>query len=160
MLPSSGNSEPRSVKADLYKLNVYSGPNGKFKAHVDTPRSVSQFGSLVVALPVAHKGGELVVRSCGKEMTFDWSSDSADSKPEIKWAAFYSDYEHEVLEVTSGHRVTLTYNLYSDKPAAGLLDATSLPLYEPLKFALQTPGFLQEGKNRITFFVAGQSCSF
>jgi hypothetical protein len=43
-------------KAELYKLNVYSGPNGKFKAHVDTPRSKTQVGSLVVALPVEHTG--------------------------------------------------------------------------------------------------------
>ena len=27
----------------------------------------------------------------------------------IKWAAFYSDVEHEILPVTEGHRVTLTY---------------------------------------------------
>ena len=43
-------------KAELYKLNIYSAPSGKFKAHVDTPRSKSQVGSLVVALPVEHKG--------------------------------------------------------------------------------------------------------
>lgn len=46
----------RSVRAELYKLNVYSGPDGKFKAHVDTPRSPAQFGSLVVCLPVEHEG--------------------------------------------------------------------------------------------------------
>jgi hypothetical protein len=60
------------VKAELYKLNassmrlilcalteilqVYSGPSGKFKPHVDTPRSDRQMGSLVVSLPVKHKG--------------------------------------------------------------------------------------------------------
>lgn len=44
------------VKAELYKLNVYSAPSGKFKPHVDTPRSDRQMGSLVVCLPVAHKG--------------------------------------------------------------------------------------------------------
>lgn len=49
-------SEPRRVLADLYKLNVYSAPSGKFKAHVDTPRDAKQFGSLVVCLPVAHEG--------------------------------------------------------------------------------------------------------
>lgn len=29
----------RSLKAELYKLNFYSAPSGKFIAHVDTPRS-------------------------------------------------------------------------------------------------------------------------
>lgn len=42
-------------------------------------------------------------------MTFDWGK----STQNIQFAAFYSDVEHEVLEVQSGHRVTLTYNLYA-----------------------------------------------
>ncbi|PQE26078.1 oxidoreductase protein [Rutstroemia sp. NJR-2017a BBW] len=44
------------VKAELYKLNVYSGPSGKFEKHVDTPRGALQFGSLVVCLPYEHQG--------------------------------------------------------------------------------------------------------
>jgi hypothetical protein len=30
----------------------------------------------------------------------------------VRWTAFYSDCLHEVEPVTSGYRVTLTYNLY------------------------------------------------
>ena len=108
LLPNSTGGEPRAIKAELYKLNVYSAPGGKFKPHVDTPRSTSQIGSLVVALPVTHEGGELAVRFAGKEMVFDWSSNAEDEETVISWAAFYSDCEHEVFEVTSGHRVTLT----------------------------------------------------
>ena len=44
------------VVAELYKLNVYSGPSGMFKSHVDTPRGRTQFGSLVVCLPTEFKG--------------------------------------------------------------------------------------------------------
>ena len=67
---------PQGVRAELYKLNVftliyaycsaasgankllqiYSAPSGKFLAHVDTPRGVLQFGSLVVCLPCQHEG--------------------------------------------------------------------------------------------------------
>lgn len=54
--------EQGSVKAELYKLNVYSGPSGKFKAHVDTPRSDTQVGSLVVALPSVFEGKQ--ARTC------------------------------------------------------------------------------------------------
>ena len=43
------------VTAELYKLNFYSAPSGKFKSHVDTPRGPAQFGSLVVCLPCPHK---------------------------------------------------------------------------------------------------------
>jgi hypothetical protein len=35
---------------------IYSGPGGKFKAHVDTPRGATQFGSLVVCLPHSFTG--------------------------------------------------------------------------------------------------------
>jgi hypothetical protein len=44
------------VVAELYKLNVYSGPSGMFKPHIDTPRGRTQFGSLVVCLPTIFKG--------------------------------------------------------------------------------------------------------
>lgn len=46
----------RAVRAELYKLNVYSGPSGRFRPHVDTPRSDRQVGSLVVCLPYPFRG--------------------------------------------------------------------------------------------------------
>ncbi|KAI4729404.1 hypothetical protein E4T49_02837 [Aureobasidium sp. EXF-10728] len=100
------------IRAELYKLNVYSGPSGKFKAHVDTPRSETQIGSLVVCLPSEFEGGVLSVSHQGNTVGFDWSaSSSIGQTPAIHWAAFYSDCSHEVQEVTAGHRITLTYNL-------------------------------------------------
>ncbi|KAF6224617.1 hypothetical protein HO173_012960 [Letharia columbiana] len=50
---------PQGVRGELYKLNIYSAPSGKFLSHVDTPRGVMQFGSLVVCLPCQHEGGIL-----------------------------------------------------------------------------------------------------
>ena len=54
------------------------------------------------------------MRHAGKEVVFDWATSAAERKVQstVDWAAFYSDCEHEVLEVSKGHRVTLTYNLY------------------------------------------------
>lgn len=120
---------------------------------MDTPRSELQFGSLVVCLPCDHEGGQLVVRHQGQTTTFDWSGSSND----IKWAAFYSDCEHEVLEVTSGHRITLTYNLYMRRglgEIAGLsqtLDAQQLPAYKEIKDALAHPEFMTEGKSAFPY---------
>jgi hypothetical protein len=60
-------------------------------------------------------GGQLAVRHAGKEVVFDWSTTGEDQTgkgAKVQWAAFYSDCEHEVYEVTSGHRLTLTYNLF------------------------------------------------
>jgi hypothetical protein len=80
-------------------------------------------------------------------MTFDWSGSTKD----VQWAAFYSDCEHEVFEVTSGHRVTLTYNLFVRRGLGELaghsqmLDVQQLPLYQEVKAALANPEFMSEG---------------
>ena len=135
LMPSS-----TPIRAELYMLNVYSA-GGHFKRHVDTPRSADMFGSLVVCLPSCFEGGELVTRHQGREVKFDWSSTTT-----AQWSAFYSDVEHKVLPVISGHRITLTYNLYHTKPALlSSLNITTNPLYCELKAALQNPHFMREG---------------
>lgn len=89
------------------------GPGGFFKPHVDTPRSDSMFGSLVVVLPTVHEGGCFIIRHGGKEWTLDSAQKVRDqSSPQATFIAFYSDVEHEISHVISGYRVTLTYNLY------------------------------------------------
>jgi hypothetical protein len=77
------------------------------------------FGSLVIVFPTKHKGGALLFRHDGGESTFDSAAMvGAQIEPSIAFIAFYSDVEHEVNPVTSGYRVTLTYNLYfSTEPA-------------------------------------------
>jgi hypothetical protein len=106
----------------------------------------------VVSLPSDHEGGQLAVRNAGNEVVFDWSkSANTDTSPCIKWAAFYSDCQHEVLQVTSGHRITLTYNLFVTRGhghlagAATALDATTLPLYKTIQTALEKQGFFRKG---------------
>jgi hypothetical protein len=100
----------------------------------------------VVCLPCAHKGGELAVRHDGREMKFDWTEDSTS----VQWAAFYSDCEHEVLPVTEGYRVTLTYNLYYNKkghqiPASPNWHGSTLPLYQVFSEVLQSKDFMPHG---------------
>ncbi|KAI1419486.1 hypothetical protein F5Y12DRAFT_789007 [Xylaria sp. FL1777] len=144
----------RGVRAELSKLNVYSGPSGHFRAHVDTPRSVDQFGSLVVCLPVAYTGGQLVVQHLDRHVEFDWGTSQQDmlNSPTIQWAAFYSDCTREVLEVVSGHRITLTYNLYATHGGGAITglsnntDMKSLFLYEQFSRLLQDDTVLSEGQ--------------
>ncbi|KAI0789713.1 hypothetical protein C8Q75DRAFT_149016 [Abortiporus biennis] len=117
------DDEDADVRAELYKLNVY-GPGSFFKTHKDTPRGEKMFGSLVIILPTAYEGGELVLRDRGEEWKLgastqlispDSDSDSDSNNPQkMKYIAFYGDVDHEVLEVTSGYRITITYNLYYD----------------------------------------------
>ncbi|KAJ0422048.1 hypothetical protein BJY00DRAFT_311449 [Aspergillus carlsbadensis] len=139
----------RRIKAELYKMNVYSGPSGLFRKHVDTPCAANQIGSLVVSLPSKFTGGSLHVEHHGNKVTFDWShkSDTA-----IQWAAFYSDCEHEIETITAGDRITLTYNLYVTEPIGDLnpsptapMDPTSLPMHAWIKDLLAKDAFLKDG---------------
>ncbi|TDL27746.1 hypothetical protein BD410DRAFT_835057 [Rickenella mellea] len=120
-----GLRDERSIKLEMYKLNVY-GEGSFFKAHKDTPHGDTMFGSLVIVLPSLHQGGALLLKHEGKEVTIDAAKD-LDAKPPgtVAWVAFYSDVEHEVEQVVSGHRVTITYNLY-------FTDSSTLPLPKEL----------------------------
>ncbi|KAI6111169.1 hypothetical protein F5141DRAFT_1112871 [Pisolithus sp. B1] len=108
-----GKDEKRRIKVEMYKLNVY-GKDSFFKAHKDTPRSETMFGSLVVVFPTPHQGGEFVLRQDGHEWVIDFAKMIPDTaeKACVGYVSFFSDIEHEVRVVTAGHRVTLTYNLY------------------------------------------------
>ena len=100
-----------SLQAELYELTVYA-PGGFLKAHVDESQSEYMFGSLVVCLPTQCSGGELIIHHEKNEIKYDWSSPASDPLNGLCWATFLSDSEHEVLPVTGGYRVTVTYNLY------------------------------------------------
>jgi len=79
--------EGMKVSAELYKLLVYDA-GGFFLAHRDTEKAGGMFGTLVVVLPSAHRGGELVLRHAGREVTLDLSDAEIS---EVKFAAFYAD---------------------------------------------------------------------
>lgn len=125
----------------MIALSFFLGPGSFFKAHVDTPRSDEMFGSLVVVLPTVHEGGSLVFRHNGQERTFDTAREvSSHEFPRIAFVAFYSDVEHEVSVVTSGYRVTLTYNLYlTNYPSvkSGLGIGLDREVVEKMKTALE-----------------------
>jgi hypothetical protein len=91
------------------------------------------FGSLVVVFPTPHEGGALFLRHRGDEWIFDSGRElAAVREPSIGYVAFFSDVEHEVGHVISGHRVTLTYNLYFDKGvSSNFKDAASEQLFLP-----------------------------
>jgi hypothetical protein len=117
------------------------------------------FGSLVIVFPSPHEGGALLLRHRGQEWTFDSGGAlaAADDQPSIGYVAFFSDIEHEVTPVTSGHRITLTYNLYFDDGGpVSPNDAVSEHLISPrlpnqLRFRdaftalLENPEFLADG---------------
>lgn len=114
-----------ALSAQLYKLNVHQ-PGDFFKAHLDTPRSGSMVGTLVVCLPRAHTGGQLVVQHQDSTAKYDWGSQLDGSTRILHWAFFFSDVRHEILPITSGTRLTLTYNLLATPAEAPPLQAVHL----------------------------------
>jgi hypothetical protein len=95
------------IAAELHKLLVYDR-GGFFVGHRDTEKAPGMFATLVVVLPSTFEGGELVVRHKGREVRLDLR---CEEPAEVAFAAFYADCVHEVLPVTAGCRLTLTYNL-------------------------------------------------
>ena len=165
-------TENKHIKAEPYKLNVYGDSRhgaspvpacltllylldkgSFFKPHKDTPRGTDMLGSLVIIYPTAHEGGELVLRHKDHEWKFDTNSLTvSQSSPSLAYVAFYSDIEHEVLKVTSGRRVTVTYNLYLVDPVSrpGVPTITPNPktvsnLQTTLQGLLKSPEFLPDG---------------
>ena len=110
-------------------------------------------GSLVIVYPTGYEGGELVFRHKDREWKFDANSLTVlKSSPSLAYVAFYSDIEHEVLEVTSGRRVTITYNLYlvdpASRPEASAVDPdlkNLSNLQTTLRGLLNSPEFLPSG---------------
>ena len=99
----------RKVELRLYKLLVYD-KGSFFLPHRDTQKTENHFGTVVLSMPVKHKGGELFVRHNGQERCYNLDPGRLTAK--CQWAAFYTDVEHEIKEITSGHRITLIYHLY------------------------------------------------
>jgi 2OG-Fe(II) oxygenase superfamily len=100
------------LTAALHSVLVYE-PGQFFVAHQDSEKDDAMVATLVAVLPSSHSGGELVVHRGGQATTY------RGSKTGIAMAAFYADCRHEVLPVTSGYRIALTYNLSVDGGAAG-----------------------------------------
>jgi hypothetical protein len=81
---------------------------------------------------------------------FDWSNTESNS---LHWATFYTNCEHEVLEVKTGHRITVTNNFYVSEHVGGVIpqfsttNAALSPLYDGAKEMLEQPDFMKEGRN-------------
>ena len=110
---------PEHTSAQPYKLLVYE-PGGFFAPHRDTEKVDGMVATLVVSLPVAGAGGELVIRHGERQAVVDLRTDEPS---ELAFAAFYADCVHELRPVTAGHRVALVYHLVVRGAAAAVLRA-------------------------------------
>ncbi len=113
--------EKLKLRPHLYKLLLYE-TGSFFVAHRDGEKLERMVATLVIALPSAHQGGELVVRHEGREKVIDFGPRSAF---QTQFAAFYADCEHEIRPVTGGFRLTLVYNLTLERAKKPIAAPTS-----------------------------------
>ena len=108
------------LRAELHSVLMYE--QGQFFAsHKDSEKVDAMVGTLVVTLPSTSRGGALVVQHCGRREEY------RSSNRLLSFVALYADCEHEVLPLTSGHRVALTYNLSLDGDSStGKVDALAV----------------------------------
>ncbi|XP_028397869.1 uncharacterized protein LOC114521584 [Dendronephthya gigantea] len=100
--------DKKAVKAKLYKVLLYE-KGGHFKAHRDTEKENGMFATMVLQLPSKFEGGKITVRHAGDEKVV--KMDGERSSYCCKYAAHYSDCEHEVSKIVSGYRLALVYSL-------------------------------------------------
>ena len=101
---------------------------------------------LASTLLILDPGGVLRIKHRGETQDFAWGDTSQQS---VQWAAFYGDCEHEVLEVTKGHRITLIYNLYYSSIgnlAQPVSNPHHLPLFDIAREMLLQPQFMRKGQ--------------
>ena len=105
-----GLANEQTLRAHLHNLLIYN--KGQFfKKHQDTEKLDGMVATMVIVLPSAHIGGDLVVYHGDENQTFSSEHLSTDK---LKCFAFYADCQHEVQKVTQGNRAVLTFNLVLD----------------------------------------------
>lgn len=104
----------------LYNLLLYEA-GSFFLPHRDGEKVDRMVATLVLVLPSAFQGGELIVRHDGQERVIDFGAQE-ECAYRAHFAAFYADCEHEVLPLRSGFRLCLVYNLVL-RSSKGSIDA-------------------------------------
>lgn len=130
---------------------------GFFKLHKDTPKAENHIGTLLIGLPFAFTGGELLLTHGNGAATIDWSDTHLSALKEgnlaLPWVFFYSDVEHEILPVKSGHRVTLSFDVYGSQVVTYSqpngrqpeFDAKGTKLFDQLQHLLENPKVFPDG---------------
>ncbi|KAI7962189.1 hypothetical protein MJO28_000283 [Puccinia striiformis f. sp. tritici] len=119
------------IRVRLDKMLIYE-PGGRSEPQTDLERTKGMFGTLMICLPSAHKGGEVLAKHKGGSVVLG----NSDATP--SFSCWYSDVSHEVLPVQSGYRCVLIYNLAikpgSTRPTASSLhDLKEAPLRNTLE---------------------------
>lgn len=135
----------QQIKVELCNLHVCSGIESCYQGSAECLGD--SIGTLLVCLPSQFMGGNLVVHHNGQKVEFKWQSASLECQDQaINWAAVFNDAKYEMLPVTSGFCLTLTYKVYNgiSKERPSVIPPRN-PFYQYLENALHTPHFMREG---------------
>ncbi|GAQ83930.1 hypothetical protein KFL_001690080 [Klebsormidium nitens] len=148
---------PKHVKVvpQLYKQLLYE-PGCFFTPHRDTEKNDGMFATLVVVLPSAHSGGELIIRHAGKDVVFDSSEETLHN---VHYSAFFADCEHEIRPVTEGYRLALIYNLIAQNTAQILAPADNRSAVQNVLDAIQAWGKDADGPEKLVMPLEHQYCT-
>jgi hypothetical protein len=104
---------------------------------VSTEKIPGMFATLVLSLPSAHSGGDVIVTHRDQRRIFKTSEHPGSST----YLAWYADVRHEVTPMMAGYRWVLTSNLAVEapvpRPSAALLNDAIAPDTGPLVDALR-----------------------
>ncbi|MGQ0840720.1 2OG-Fe(II) oxygenase [Actinokineospora sp.] len=147
-----GLPQTTRLRAEPHSMLVY-GKDQFFLPHQDSAKDDAMVGTLVVSLPSAHTGGELVIDHAGESTAY------RASKEDLTFVAFYADCRHQVTPVRSGYRVTLTFNLLACTAASALEAGPATELAQCLTEHFGTPATPRYGgrdlglPNRLVFLL-------
>ena len=108
-----GNIIPsdKKFRYELYKMHVYK-EGGKFTRHKDTIHAPNHYATLVISVPTDFQGGELLLYENKNDETPLTECKFKEYLYKENSVIFLTDVEHEVLEVKSGTRVVMQYDVY------------------------------------------------
>ncbi|KAH7327404.1 hypothetical protein BKA65DRAFT_597938 [Rhexocercosporidium sp. MPI-PUGE-AT-0058] len=115
-----------AVSARLSKLCLYD--EGAMLEPLQDSRQTStvpgMFGTLVIALPSRHEGGDALVTNASESEIKAYST-AATSSFDSSFMAWFHDATHALKPVTAGRRLTLTYCLFHENLGPDVLAASS-----------------------------------
>lgn len=95
------------------------------------------------------------------EINVDWSTDGRSTLCEtaLPWVFFYSSIEHEIMPITSGHRVTIAYDIYESNAVQRFipsqlqakLDVSFKPIYQFLQSKILESRDFRPNGGRLAF---------
>lgn len=132
------------ITTDLYKVAIYEA-GGKFHWHRDSTHGDGHHATVLVALPTEWKGGNLLLRHRGEQVSVDLHPAATPGRgTSLVAAAFYTDIEHMVEEVTDGVRIVLQYDVLLENMSASLNEDSEYslrpqPTSEGVSFPFSNP---------------------